>query len=559
MTKKINTWRTVWGRWLVLLVILNAGVSAQAADSGWENRMRRGYEYEAEWSFGAAAQQYDLAYLMARSERERVETLVALADVLVRSSREGFVEPARVQTIRESRKRAIRLYRDALRRLRNAEDAHLDPLEVRVVNNLSTVLLLEGQAKEAVRRLEECREKVTAADQPRYLFNLAKAHEKRGAEERALGLYLEAGLAENGYPPALQEAGDLVLDESNLMETRGSEFLTRLIDHGEYELVEEVLEEALDEEDCDKPLDKQDNQVVCQQLAVPLMRYLMVTQVNPDAFAEHWALELSNEGRLGDVSRAFDGRLTGSPDERSRWADSPGDQKVFAAFVKHVGDLYYRQRQNRFAFESYRVASLHDPDNHEATIYLLNLLSIAPEELDPDAQLLWTLLARGPADDDDRRRGEFFFMVGNAFDRRYRLGEDGASKAAIGSWTAAKQLLARDSSRSIDILSSVDERLASASRKDAETVDHLVEHLRQPERLEEALQQSAARVQWERFTPDLEGWTGYEAAVAEPQEYVPYTSTGEVLARPESRAEYQEFITGWEDYVLAEGSAGETP
>lgn len=516
--------------------------------------MTRGREYEAAFSFDAAAQQYELAYSHARSTPEKLESQVALADVLVRYSREGFVEPGRVQTIRDSRRRAILIYQEALRRLKEEgiADPQMNRLEVRVVNNLSTVLILEGQAKTALRRLEESREKVDAVDLPRYLYNLANAHEQSNSYQKALDLYLEAGFPENGYLPSLEQATELVLDELNLMEYRGVELLNGLIERGEYRLVEEFLEEALDEEDCDEPLHEQEDQSICKRLALPFIKYLMATEVDSAGFERRWASELSEDGRLGTISMAFDGSLATilSPDTGSlfsHWTDSPQDLKVFAAFLKYVGDLYFRQRQNREALERYSLAWSLDPENHDAAIYLLNLLSIAPKELDPEAQLLWQVLARGPEQSDDHRRGEFFFMVGNAFDSRYHLGEDGASMAAVASWRAARNRLA-DSTESADLLTSVEARLASVGQEEVAAVDDVIEDLTRTGRLEEALQRSAA--QRINFRSDIPTW-----GVDRSEGLLPWFHTPgvESLANPQRSAEYQEFVADLQDHLPAGG------
>lgn len=507
---------------VVAIVVAAVGLSAEAERGGWFTLMERGRESESRFEFEAAAKQYDLAHWHARSTLERVESSVALADLLVRYSKEGFVEPSRFETIRASRKRAIRLYEQALDRIEGEAvvNAELRQLEVHAVNNLSVVLIQEGHERKAIRLLEEGLKKVDPVARAHFLLNFATACErlksKRGLgvnpKEKAFDLYLEAGSSEEGLPVALDRAANLLLKEPELQPSRASGFLESLVARGEYRLAVRTFKELFAAEWCAGASQ-------CDAVAVPFVRYLVAVGLTPTGFKEEWEPYLPLSSWREEVALALEGSLPATLREQQAralfptWAEPPVARKSFADFLRAVADTYFRQDKRPEALARYSLAWALDSTNHDSAIYLLNLLAIEPEKLDPRGDLLWAALARGPAlsttADVDRGRGQFYLLAGDAFhSRQLALGEQEASAVSLLLWEAARQRFeAEEGPTPFDLVGPVEAKLASIRGEIDEgdpSVAAILSSLDQPGELESDLQRSAANVVISRVPPGIE-------------------------------------------------------
>jgi tetratricopeptide (TPR) repeat protein len=188
-----------------------------------------------------------------------------------------------------------------------------------------------------------------------------------------------------------------------------------------------------------------------------LVRYLTAARIGPGDFDRSWrsTLEIVEKTlpssplafRLGEIRKAYLDELPIEIRPQATavfpsWGFS-GQAEPFSDLVKMIGDSYAASGERHRALERYVQASLLDPGNAEASLYLVNLLSEYSQELDPKDVLFDQLAEMLPTSDDRIRPRDWsnvlrlHFLMGTVLERRARWGPDESPRGAIFHWQQA--------------------------------------------------------------------------------------------------------------------------
>lgn len=380
----------------IVAVLLGSCSTSQASRRhlAWQAAMQRATVRIQDARFGAAEDQYDIAWRLAETPRERAETLISYADLWTLP----WAEPLDFDRMKEGglKQRAIRLYEKAIREARRKQslDTSLQELEARAINNLSVVLLELGRTTEARVRLKATLPKVRVAQLPGYLYNYGVALEKTDQIHEALEVFLQASTSQQ----ALKHAERLVFDRQEtgtpLNQIR---FLQALIDGDQLHWASRILKKhRLLETACRDP------EYCCQALRA-LADLLAKSSVDAQEFNAEWWHRIQNlpSARVNEMQVAYLEELPISLEPRTaekifgHWAEPYDSRSTFAALLRAIALQDYRNERYGRALSRFALAWALNPRDTDSGIYLLDLVTLTPYELSPaEDRLLESILER---------------------------------------------------------------------------------------------------------------------------------------------------------------------
>jgi Tfp pilus assembly protein PilF len=385
-------------------------------------------------------------------------------------------------------------------------------LEVRAHNNYSAFLLETGRPKEALRELEAIQDAMKSDRyrqvRPRFLFNYGEALQAAGDARRAQAVYQEAITLAPDLTPAAEAASRLALaaNSESIGIPATIDLVRQLLRNQDYRAAETHLRAAFDTRHWlghpqfprvvaalasllaaappsaaaarerlalrEKALDEQlQSDIIDRRQHDRLLaaaRSTFETDSEQLAFDLGWRPML--EAQRGFVNPTAARRITDLIDAfaapefplilnpgaaRSAydhwWAGGEGDQRAFAALLRHRGDTLRRTGQPSRAVSRYALSWALDIENVEPALQLADLLlSDTDKTADPTGSVLGTFineLFRGKGEaylgEDLENILRFHTILGTIFERQGRWGPPHNPMSAAFQWEHALQIQQR--------------------------------------------------------------------------------------------------------------------
>ena len=278
---------------------------------------------------------------------------------------------------------AIDLYKASLPKIKG-------DLKLQGYNNYGTLLLRQKKpdlALQALLTIKKDYDKSTnSREKSRYFYNLARAYEKQNQPAKALIHFLDSAIASPQLAPASRAVLRLYpsVKATPAILNKTVTWLNAIVSEGDLTLAEQAIKHSFSNE----ALVKLAN---AEKLVIPLIQYFINSETRPQEYKSQWSKLLSfpasSVNKLAVSADEVNFVFTTSFPVSFRSSENSGRIKTLQkmlgqeelkqtlpAFIKTVGDGYFRQKQFEKALQRYALVIDLDKTNTEAALSAATIL-----------------------------------------------------------------------------------------------------------------------------------------------------------------------------------------